>query len=275
MKTYFIVCDSIDNSICIQDITQEKTEDGYLEEDAQKYGKREFKYSDTNTVNYLKYVRDSQKSNTYEGETYVTDHSSYFDEVHIDLSRDGYYEITHFILPTVDWIEKIKNNQVVLESYYDSKLKSTDFVNSLIAVSKLNDKDIFVSYKIKKQDEVYSLEEPKQVNIKNIVNLEDYSNTTIILDTKTLFVITRLKKCYIDICQELFNKLNLRCYNKNEDNKRLIYNRDFIRMTLDVISYCVEETKWEKAQDILEAVNTCNCFCKNCITCKDGSCGCN
>lgn len=82
------------------------------------------------------------------------------------------------------------------------------------------------------------------------------------------FLTARLKRCYIDACQKIFDSSG-KC-SRNED-KELIYNRDLIWSTLNVIEYMVEFCQYQEAQRLLEQLTGCNGICQEQTNSK---CGC-
>ena len=90
------------------------------------------------------------------------------------------------------------------------------------------------------------------------------------------FQLCKLKKCFINICYEIFDtQASIKCNNSKLDSN-LIYKRDLIWSTLNVIKYMVEIDQFEEAERLLERVTKCNGLCNN--MCSDSvnvsNCGC-
>lgn len=110
----------------------------------------------------------------------------------------------------------------------------------------------------------------------NIISLQElielnpaYTGVSIVYDQ--YFQICKLKKCYIKICQEIFEQRapSSRCLSSNVD-KNLIYKRDLIWMAINIIGYMVEFGQFEEAQRLLNNIGGCNGLCDEPI----GGCGC-
>ena len=104
--------------------------------------------------------------------------------------------------------------------------------------------------------------------------------TTISISEKNTFSICYLSKCFVTLCNEILNMNLLKCKSKNADLDNLIFKRDFVWMTINVIKYSVSLGQYAEAQRILEQVNTCNGFCdsinnKYKTLNRSSGCGCN
>jgi hypothetical protein len=82
---------------CNITITGTSLENG-LYSDIQGY--ETFKYTDTCTINILELIKSEQS--TIKSIKY-SDHTSNYDESHMQFSEDGYYVVTQIILPTLEW----------------------------------------------------------------------------------------------------------------------------------------------------------------------------
>ncbi len=90
------------------------------------------------------------------------------------------------------------------------------------------------------------------------------------------FQTCRLRKCYVNICYEIFDQTaSINC-NKSNLDKNLIYKRDLIWSALNVIKYMTEMDQFEEAERLLERIMGCNGLCNN--KCnevhKSSGCGC-
>lgn len=172
-------------------------------------------------------------------------------EVNLPIGDDGLFNVNHIIIPTVDWYYKQKdktNNKLYkYESIYVSDGKN---------VYRLNNGEL----------ENY---DPLQF----IVN-DPFDGSTIVKSQELLFSICHLEKCYINLCKQILDKLakdknnisghNIsQCNNLDDDLKDLIYKRDLIWATINVINYLTQDCLYEEAQKILEQMQSCNGICYN------------
>lgn len=247
MNPIFNICQTND---CHINITGLSYEEGlYLDEDStiQPYDK--FKYSDTATVNIIQ-LNDIEGTGFLKG--FIIDHSVYLDELHYRFDKDGFYTISHIILPTTECIERIYEQEPEFIDYY-----SVIYAINGDQIVKLRDN----------QWEKASFEE-LECNTSGI-------KTTIFKSVKEIFSICHLWDCYTNIAKELLNTNLSKCKNKNADLETLTFNRDVVWMTINVLQYYINRNQLYEAERILEEVNGCNGFCKesqNII--RRGGCGC-
>lgn len=87
------------------------------------------------------------------------------------------------------------------------------------------------------------------------------------------FQTCNLKKCFIDICYQIFDTPSI-CDNSKVDSS-LIYKRDLIWSALNVIRYMSEMGQYEEAERLLERIMGCNGLCNNkCHSSRNSKCGC-
>lgn len=86
------------------------------------------------------------------------------------------------------------------------------------------------------------------------------------------FSTCNLRKCFIKICQDIFNSQTSICDKSGLDSS-LTYKRDLIWSTLNVIDYMVEMNQMEEAQRLLERLTSCNGLCSSTKTITN-DCGC-
>lgn len=247
MNVNFKICNTEQNSIQIIDLTQQSGE--YLPEDSNEYirlGK--FKYSDCFTVNMVTY-KCSEKQELLK--TIITPHilngdEVYLDEVYYKTDKDGHYIIDHIIIPSVEWFNKYKQNP-------DNNLKEYTSIY-------LTDGGKF--YKIVSN-------ELKEVTDKEILEV-NAEGTTLSKAYKDFFSIFYLYKCYINHCKDIFDATFNKCFNSSINT----FNRDFIWMSINIITYYVENGLLEKAQSILEQLYSCGSLCNNTINNQSYGCGC-
>ena len=87
------------------------------------------------------------------------------------------------------------------------------------------------------------------------------------------FSVCQLRKCYVALCQKIFNDRGFdRCFNGKVDSQ-LIYKRDLVWAALNVIEYMVDSNQLAEAQRLLERINGCNGLCAG-VNTGDNGCGC-
>lgn len=220
------------NVIVVTGLTQDT--DQYLPEDSEIFSYYNYKYSDCVTINVLQQVTTLESN--IKG-LYFNTHDVLLDESIIELPKDGLYEITHVVLPSVNWLEK------VLET-------DKDFIKEY--------SNIYVSdgcriYK-------YSNGEYLEVDAEEII-ITSTSKTTISRATSCTFSIWKLQSCFIYLCNKIFQSGIIRC-KKNLDED-ILMKRDIIWMTLNIIKYYLEFGQIYEAQRILEEINYCQGLCNN------------
>lgn len=170
-------------------------------------------------------------------------------EIPVPLGMDGLFNIVHLTIPPKAWYEKQLKNR------YNNLAKFRE-----IYVTDCN--------KILLLDEGEWIEIDPLVFTTNI----DLKQTTIFKSQKFYFSTWYLQKCYLYLSQQVindkyrnnvtpmgYNKLKL---NKLDDtNKDIVYQRQFIWVTLKVIQYLIEQCRLEQAQSIIEKVESCKGFC--------------
>lgn len=241
MKLSVEIKQDLENTISITDLTQETTE--YIPEDVEEVLLHyyNFKYSQTCTVNVLKSV-------TSQGEelvnTFYSLHTTDSDSVRLILPHDGFYSVDHVVLPTIDWLDAVRNED--LSEYLF--IYVTDGIN-------------VYKYHNEQLDKV-DIEEVLQVNTER---------TTISISRFKVFNLNGLKHCYVEASKNLLNNAILRC--KSVDNE-LRFNRDFLWMTINVINYYLEWNQYTEAQIVLENLNCSNLCPKDTDSYSSSNLGC-
>ena len=109
-----------------------------------------------------------------------------------------------------------------------------------------------------------------QVDIQEIIEVND---STLIKHIHNFFSVYHLRKCYVSLCQKIFNDTAFdRCFN-GKVNSQLIYKRDLVWAALNVIQYMIDSNQLAEAQRLLERINGCNGLCSSENT-GDKGCGC-
>lgn len=183
------------------------------------------------------------------------------------VKQDGFYEVGHFIIPTVQWMTDVFPR--IKDKYYDANNPS---LNSIIYY--------FDQDKLWKR--VYHPENPEafingmldeEATIKEMLELGNLEMTNLQGCRVKVFYTGYLQECYIDICKELFEGYLKHCSPNCRPVEIDTYPRDFIWMTLNIIEYLLEFGQFLEAQRVLEQINYCGGFCKN-VRHEDSGCGC-
>ncbi len=249
MDSVFKLCKQGTCGIAITGLERDNSE--YLT-DSTTVSIRNYTFLQSVTINAITSIK-SDSTETLDTYGVVTHETDVVDESDFNFSTDGLYKVTHIILPTDAWltsaIEKNGISTYTLIYYYDTTTKSIyKYLNSVKTVS--------------------SIEELLEVNASD--------TTTIIRADKNTFCLCRLNECFYKLCKALFSSLPAKCYNKIDENKNMIYNRDLIWMAINIIKYLIEQSQYYEAQRILEEVTQCGSICSNIVVDKNsgGGCGC-
>ena len=238
--------------------------------DTTDYSNIPFSYDDTVTVNVL--VLEKKDNPSLTAITFNTHTVSNLDEVHIQLGEDGLYNLIHIVVPTYEWY--IRNKQLGTLSKY---------------------KQIFISdgkNLLKVTNKGLEIFDP----IELVANYDIYQ-TTIYGCQDFFFSTCFLWKCYINLCYMILNYNNpyknsefenktlldlVKCGDVSEELKDYIFRRNFVWATINVINYLIEDKKLEKAEEILEEIQSCRGLCFDTKIMKESSearkpstCGCN
>lgn len=241
----------LNGKVTIEDYSQEY--DQYFPENqmVQEYGR--YKYSECKTLNVIVKINsgkvtlvdvllhnhDQLVEDPMNPGQYLYD----LEKTDFTLKRDGYYNVNHIILPTMDW-------------YLNTYLKQDDEYRKAFEAVYIIDTD----------NKLYKLTDLGFVEctIKEIIE-RNHEGTTIYKCLIDLFYTGFLQLCYINYCRKLFDKLTKGC-NKQcipEDVKEITYIRDFLWMVLNVIDYQISFKQYMEAQRVLEMTNYCGGFCQN------------
>lgn len=225
-----------DRMLQIKDTTQEYGE--YLDEDNPNYiTSGRFRYSDTATVNVIKYKYYSSEQPVIL-DVIITNHKQgdqimYLDEALYKLEQDGHYIIDHLVLPTKQWFD---SNEEEHDDY--TNLYYTDGID-------------FYKY-VNSDSTICSIEE--------ILSLENLDITTISKATQETFSICFIHSCYLQECKkQLEQTIHSKCqaYNYKPD-----FNLDLTWLVINAIKYNIEFGYLNQAQSILEDFTNCLNLCK-------------
>lgn len=107
----------------------------------------------------------------------------------------------------------------------------------------------------------------QEISLKDLIKLSEVD-----AEYSYFFSTCNLKKCFVKVCQEIFNSKNTICSQGNVDHS-LIYKRDLIWSALNVIQYMAEMDQMDEAQRLLEEITSCNGLCPSSSQSSSG-CGC-
>lgn len=241
----------LNGKVTIEDYSNEY--DQYFPEDQmiQEYGR--YKYSECKTLNVIMKVNSNRIALK---DVVIHEHNQLVEDpmnpgvflydlevTDFTLSQDGYYNVNHIVLPTVDWY----NNTYLLQD--------EEYRKAFVGI-----------YIIDEDNKLYKLTESgfTECTIREIVE-RNHEGTTIQKCVIDVFYTGFLQMCYINYCRKLFQKLTKGCNYAcaPEDVKELTYARDFLWMVLNVIDYQISFKQYVEAQRILELTNHCGSFCQN------------
>jgi hypothetical protein len=228
-------------SIAVIDYTRE-TE--YIDESVEDLlpSYTRFKFSETCTIDVLNRITSQEV--TTQLVTY-TRHDHEADSVRFPLASDGFYSVDHMVLPTVEWLYKVKDLDL---SYYRNGIYVTDGFQCYIY-----------------RDGLLS-----PVEIQEVINVNP-ELTTISIASYKVFSIDRLKHCYINLARNILNTAG-RCLKVDSEVR---FNRDFLLMTITVINFYLEENEYTEAELVLEQLACYNlCDATNTPPFNSKPCGC-
>lgn len=233
----------VNGEITINDYSYQN--DQYYPEDQSDYSENKYKYSDCKTINILTKV-STDKSQIVEilinNHAQFTDNIDYVESDSFIVTHDGYYTITHIIIPTVDWYNNIYTQ---LSEDYKSQFGLVYFIG--------NDNKF---YKL--------IDNVKQECSKEELCTRNSNNTTLKKCELKIFYMEFLQQCYLNYCKNLFSEITKTCdyVCKNQDFDDITYKRDLLWMVINILTYHVNFSQLNEAQRILEITMGCNNFCQ-------------
>lgn len=229
--------------VIVKDLSQ------YLPEDSSGIVKGKFKFSDTVSIDILQHNK-SQES-VYRNPVYSLHTSN--DPIQIPVTFDGWFTVVHVVLPSKEWV----NNELSKEEGSAIGLYDIVYYSDGNSVYKYIDGST------------------QETTIEEILEINPV-NTTISKTQKDYVSICFLRKCYINLCQQIFNSRGFsRCWDRNKIDSDLIYKRDLVWMAINVIKYLTECEQLAEVERIIETINGCNGLCVSSdVTSKTSGCGC-
>ena len=221
----------------------------YLAEDFSGTVKGKFKYSDTVSIDVLQHNKTTET--VYRDPVY-TKHDT-LQPINIPVEFDGWFDVIHLVLPSIEWFNReIDKSEGSALGLYDLV-----YFSDGIDIYKYLDGNV------------------SQVTIIEVLEVNPIITT--VSKTISYYVSIRfLRKCYINLCQQIFEDRGFsRCWNKNKVDSELIYKRDLVWMAINVIKYLTECKQLAEVERIIETIQGCNGLCVSSnLTSKTNGCGC-
>ena len=221
----------------------------YLAEDFSGTVKGKFKYSDTVSIDVLQHNKTTE---TVYRDPIYTKHDT-LQPINIPVEFDGWFDVIHLVLPSIEWFNReIDKSEGSALGLYDLV-----YFSDGIDIYKYLDGNV------------------SQVTINEVLEVNSI-NTTISKTNRDYVSICFLRKCYINLCQQIFEDRGFsRCWNKNKVDSELIYKRDLVWMAINVIKYLTECEQLAEVERIIETIQGCNGLCVSSnLTSKTNGCGC-
>ena len=221
----------------------------YLAEDFSGTVKGKFKYSDTVSIDVLQHNKTTET--VYRDPVY-TKHDT-LQPINIPVEFDGWFDVIHLVLPSIEWFNReIDKSEGSALGLYDLV-----YFSDGIDIYKYLDGNV------------------SQVTIIEVLEVNPI-NTTVSKTNRDYVSICFLRKCYINLCQQIFEDRGFsRCWNKNKVDSELIYKRDLVWMAINVIKYLTECEQLAEVERIIETIQGCNGLCVSSnLTSKTNGCGC-
>lgn len=221
----------------------------------------DFKFEDTYSICLIKSDESSLIYSFHNERKFIVD----------SIKKDGAYNIYNIIIPSKKWVDSnIKpSNDTIVNAYLDNDnvIYSTD--GSII----------------------YKTEYSDGVPVTNIISLEDFINEANSIDINSLFQVNEtfvsiknLIDCYLSLCRKILDCGALSCCKSKMDNSNeIMFKRDMVWMTINVIKILMEKYESTKNEIYLDEINSiinrvsgCNGFCnvEGIINIRSGNCGC-
>ena len=223
----------------------------YLNEMSTSIAKNKFRYSDTVSIDVLQLNRSTEQKVQ---NPVFTVRDSQVKPVQLPVSFDGWFTVCHIVIPNEKWFQR------------ELKKETGSALNLYNTVYYSNGAKIYK----------YINNEITEVSIEELIN-RNIEDTTISIVKKDYVSVCFLRKCYINLCQQLFNSnIISECSNNRKNNCDLVFQRDLIWMALNVIQYLTELNQLSEAERIIEQLGRgCNGLCKQTFEqLSKSGCGC-
>ena len=229
------VCTSNTCEVIIKDITPTGGESGYLPESFTGVATGRFRRSDTVTIDML--ILNKTEGQEIQTPRFNTENKV----INIPVKFDGWFNVCRVVLPSKEWFERELNKET------GSAIQSYDIVYY---------SDGKCLYK-------YIDGNSQEATIREIT-IRNTEGTTISRVSKNYVSICFLKKCYLSLCQQIFNSRGFsKCWNRSQIESDLVFRRDLVWTAINVIKYRVEFNQLKEAQRVIEQIGGCNGLCKS------------
>ena len=207
----------------------------------QKYS---FSYADTVSIDVLQW--NAIDDTTFDNPVY-TEHSDQDTAITLSVSKDGWFTVLHYVLPSKDWFDNATDYELALYSavYYTDGSSIYSYIDGITS----------------------------EITIDDLIEVNT-DDTTISVTSKDYVSICYLKQCYINYCLSIFNNTAFTtCWNNNSTDEDS-YARDLVWMAINVIKYLVKCNQLYEAERIIEIMNSCNGLCPSSTSSSTSGCGC-
>lgn len=228
-------------------IVQDQSE--YLQETFDGTVKGQFKFSDTVSIDVLQINKPTEIEYKEPVFTLHTNNNP----IEIPVTFDGWFDIVHIVLPSDKWF----NNELSKQEGSAIGLYTTVYYSDGNKVYKYNNQQI------------------EEVSVQDIAEINTI-DTTISRTEEDFVSICYLRKCYINLCKQLFeDRAFNECFAKEATNSELVFKRDLVWMAINVIKYLTECEQLAEVARLIDIIKGCNGLCvTNNNTSKVDGCGC-
>ena len=185
-------------------------------------------------------------------------------EITIPSIEDGYISLYHIVIPwydQIDWDHDPSSYRFREHHFYYLDGVYYKIVKKGIPVGPGGKRIVYVEEEISEEDliqEILTIIENQDTEACKDL-FESYISK--ITEQYPIFSICHLRKCYKNICQSIFNsRIFDKCF-KAKVNSDLIFRRDLVWATINVIQYLVDSEQFAEAQLVLERINECPGLC--------------
>ena len=243
MKIDINVCTNESCKVMIEDLTID-----YQPEYNTNANFGNFRYSDTISIDVLQHIKTDGRE--LQNAT-ITPHGLKTCPVTLPVNFDGWFKVHHIVLPTEEWFNaRIEEGELSILKLYQTVYYSDG-------------------------EKIYKYIGDRRVlaSLEEIVE-RSTENTTLSRVSKDYVSICFLRKCYINLCQQILNSKTFdKCFNKM--NNELTLKRDMVWMAINVINYMVDFNQLYEVSRLIERITSCNGLCpsnnKNSSGCGCGS----
>lgn len=227
----------------------------YQNENTNTINPTKLKFSDTVSIISITHFDIRQDSLQY---IHVDRHNKTSFKVPINF--DGIFNVNYIVIPTKKWYENTLK-----------RISKETLIQNFGGKLYIYDNDYIIE--IKSTGEITeSLLNFVKNGYSDNLSVSSYSSDT-------MLSICKLRKCYINLCQQIFESKNFSpCWNKNKVDSELIYKRDLVWMAINVITYLWKlGNNSEEIKRILNQLNNCNGLCEsypNNSKLESNGCGC-